>query len=249
MKLLIDIGNTNSSMSLWDNSKLSMVNNSSNKKLFVALRKYSKKNLEKIIFISVVSIKENKVIKNQLKKIFKCNVEQIKSSPKLFGVINGYERPKKLGDDRWSAIVGSYIFYQEPLIIVDCGTAISIDIINSEGVHQGGYILGGFNGYTESFQKAYNLKNIRLKESTILQKKSFPRKTETGITEGYLLMVLSTVENIYYQFRKNQKISPKLLISGGYGKIISKKLSVKNLYEPDLVLKSIGLIEDHSNLV
>ena len=62
-------------------------------------------------------------------------------------------------------------------------------------------------------------------------------------------MVLSTVENIYYQFRKNQKISPKLLISGGYGKIISKKLSVKNLYEPDLVLKSIGLIEDHSNLV
>jgi pantothenate kinase type III len=58
-------------------------------------------------------------------------------------------------------------------------------------------------------------------------------------------MVISAIENTYNQIKENQKTLPKLLISGGYGKIISKRLSVKNKYEPNLVLKSIGLIASH----
>ena len=46
-----------------------------------------------------------------------------------------------------------------------------------------------------------------------------------------------------------QKRLPKLLISGGYGKIVSKKLSMKNEYEPNLVLNSIGLIDDKTKLI
>ena len=49
--------------------------------------------------------------------------------------------------------------------------------------------LGGFDGYSKSFKNAYHLKNIKIKEGSVLQKKSFPKKTEDGITEGYLLMV------------------------------------------------------------
>ena len=60
-------------------------------------------------------------------------------------------------------------------------------------------------------------------------------------------MVVSAIENAYNQIKKNQKTLPKLLISGGYGKIISKRLSVKNKYEPNLVLISLGLIANHYN--
>ena len=45
---------------------------------------------------------------------------------------------------------------------------------------------------------------------------------------------------------KNEKVFPKILISGGYGEIISKNLSVKNKYERNLVLKSLGIISDLS---
>ena len=242
MKLLIDIGNTTTSISLWKNSKLSMTSNSDNNKLLVTLKKYLKKEIDEILLTSVISVKENKLIVDKLKKIFKCRVKQIKSSSNLLGVTNGYIQPAKLGDDRWATIVASYFLYRKPLIIVDCGTAISIDIVNAKGIHLGGYILGGFDGYSKSFKNAYHLKNIKIKEDAVSQKKSFPNKTEDGITEGYLLMVISAIENTYNHIKKNQKTSPKLLISGGYGKIISKRLSVKNKYEPDLVLKSIGLI-------
>ena len=245
MKLLIDIGNTTTSVGLWQNSKLSMVNNSDNNKLFLALKKYLKKEMDEILLTSVISAKENKLIIDRLKKIYKCRVRQIKSSFTLLGMTNGYVQPKKLGDDRWVTIVASSLLYKQPLMIIDCGTAISIDMVNAKGTHLGGYILGGFDGYSKSFKNAYHLKHIKIKEDAASQKKYFPKKTEDGITEGYLLMVISAIENIYNQIKKNQKILPKLLISGGYGKIISKKLSVKNKYEPDLVLRSIGLISNH----
>ena len=242
MKILIDIGNTTASLGLWKNNKLSMTNNIENNKLFITLKKYLKRDIDEILFTSVIGTKENKLIIDRLKKIFKSNIKQIKSSSSLLGVSNAYIQPKKLGDDRWATIVASSLLHEEPLIIVDCGTAISIDVVNAKGMHLGGYILGGFDGYGKSFKNAYHLKNIKIKEGVASQKKYFPKKTEDGITEGYLLMVISAIENTYNQVKKNQNTPPKLLISGGYGKIISKRLSVKNKYEPDLVLKSIGLI-------
>lgn len=245
MKLLIDIGNTTTSIGLWKNNKLTMVNNSNNNKLTAVLKIYLKKGIDQIFFTSVISVKENKVIIGKLKKMYQCGIMQIKASSTLLGVTNGYAQPKKLGDDRWVTVVASFIHYKKPLMIVDCGTAISIDIVNARGNHLGGYILGGFDGYSKSFRNAYHLKNIKIKENLAPPKTIFPDKTKDGITEGYLLMVKSAIENTYKEIKKNQKISPKLLISGGYGKIISKRLPIKNKYEPDLVLKSIGIISKH----
>ena len=245
MKLLIDIGNTTTSVGLWSKNQLYMTNYSKNNKLLSSIKKYFKKEIDEVFFTSVIGAKENELIISRLKEIYKCGINQIKSSSELLGVTNGYMQPKKLGDDRWVTIVASALFYKKPLIIVDCGTAISIDMVNNNREHLGGYILGGFDGYSKAFKDAYHLKNIRIKEDAVLKKKNFPNKTEDGLTEGYLLMVTSAIENTYEKIKKNQKISPQLLISGGYGKIISKRLSIKNKYEPDLVLKSIGLIANN----
>ena len=110
----------------------------------------------------------------------------------------------------------------------------------------GGYILAGFDGYKKSFKNAYHLKDTKLKQSISLQKKTFPKQTSEGITKGYLVMVISTIESLYNQITKKEKMSPNILISGGYGEIISKNLSVKNKHERNLVLKSLGIISDLS---
>ena len=245
MKLVADIGNSTIQIALWKNKLLQKVlqfETSSYKKMNFHLSKYKNNLIESIFFSCVTEEKVENDFKRCAKKIFKCKVEQIKSSSKLFSVVNGYKQPTKLGDDRWATIVASYLLYQKTLMIIDCGTAISIDAVNIKGIYLGGYILGGFDGYAKSFKDAYHLKNIKIKEGSVLQKKSFPKKTEDGITEGYLLMVVSAIENAYNQIKKSQKTLPKVLISGGYGKIISKRLSVKNKYEPNLVLRCLGLI-------
>jgi len=245
LKLLIDIGNTTTSVGLWKNNKLSMITSGKNNKLLSILKKYSKKEIDNIFFTSVISDKENKRIIGKLKKIYTSSIKQIKATRVLLGMTNGYAKPKHLGADRWATIVASFILYKRPLIIVDCGTAISIDIVNRRGVHLGGYILGGVAGYSKSFKNAYHLKNIKIKQDTTAQMKSFPNSTQSGIEEGYLLMVISAIENTYSEVKKNQKISPNVLVTGGNGKIISKRLSIKNKYDSDLVLKSIGIISNH----
>ena len=246
MKLLIDIGNTTSSFGLWGSSKLSMTTNIENKKLLFNAKKYIKNDINEILFTSVISKLENEKIRDQLKKLFKCKIKQIKSTPNLLKIKNGYNQPAKLGDDRWATIVASFIFYKKPLIIIDCGTAVSIDIVNKKGRHMGGYILAGFDGYKKSFKSAYHLKDTKINQSISLQKKTFPKQTSEGITKGYLIMIISAIESLYNQIIKNEKVFPKILISGGYGKIISKNLSVKNNYERNLVLKSLGIIADLS---
>ena len=249
MRLLLDIGNTTTSMGLWNNNKLSMINNAKNNKLFFILKKYLKKEIDGILLTSVISAKKNNLIKEKLKRIYKCRVKQIKSTPTLLGITNGYMKPKDLGDDRWVTIVASSLLYRMPLMIIDCGTAISIDIVNAKGMHLGGYILGGVDGYTKSFINAYHLKDVKIKGGLAMYKGTFPNKTVDGISEGYLLMIISAIESTYNQIKRNQKRLPKLLISGGYGKIVSKKLSMKNEYEPNLVLNSIGLIDDKTKLI
>ena len=246
MKLLIDIGNTTSSFGLWDSSKLSMITNIDNKKFLTTAKKYIKNDINEILFTSVIGRSENKKANDQLKKLFKCKIKKIKSESELLKIKNGYTQPGKLGDDRWATIVASYIYYKKPLIIIDCGTAVSIDMVNKKGAHMGGYILAGFDGYKKSFKSAHHLRDTKIKESISLQKKTFPKQTSEGITKGYLKMVISTIESLYNQIIKNEKVFPKILISGGYGEIISKNLSVKNKYERNLVLKSLGIISDLS---
>ena len=242
MKLLIDIGNTTTSIGLWNNNKLSKVSNIQNNKFLNEVKKYIKTNITNVIFTSVISAKDNKLINTRLKKLFKCEVKQLKSTSSFLGVTNGYKQPSKLGDDRWVSIVASYITYKSPLIIVDCGTAVSIDIINNEGIHSGGYILAGIDGYKRCFENAYHLKNTKLKETIKLNKNSLPNTTDDGITQGYLKMIVSLIESIHDELNKNKQLSPRLLISGGYGKIISDNLSIKNNYEPNLVLRCLGVI-------
>ena len=246
MKLLIDIGNTTSSFGLWDSSKLSMITNIDNKKFLTTAKKYIKNDINEILFTSVIGRSENKKVNDQLKKLFKCKIKKIKSESELLKIKNGYTQPGKLGDDRWATIVASYIYYKKPLIIIDCGTAVSIDMVNKKGAHMGGYILAGFDGYKKSVKSAHHLRDTKIKESISLQKKTFPKQTSEGITKGYLIMVISTIESLYNQIIKNEKVFPKILISGGYGEIISKNLSVKNKYEHNLVLKSLGIISDLS---
>lgn len=59
------------------------------------------------------------------------------------GVRNSYPDPSTMGVDRWLAMVGAFNQYPGGVIVVDAGTAVTIDYVNSRGQHLGGYILPG----------------------------------------------------------------------------------------------------------
>ncbi len=244
-KLLIDIGNSAIKTALCKNSKLFLIKNIDNDiKSFrkILINNYKKYNINKIIFTSVIG---NKVLKNYiniLRSIFDCPLIEFKSTKKLLGVKNAYLIANNLGSDRWAGIVGSYLKYKKPLCLVDCGTAISIDYVSNSGQHIGGYILNGVNNYKLSFNNVYHLKNIKFQNIYSFSNLKPSKSTKEGIEKGYTLMVVSSIEKSFRDFCKTQSKKPLLIISGGYGHIISKQLSIRNQYDPNIVLMSLAYI-------
>jgi type III pantothenate kinase len=60
------------------------------------------------------------------------------------GVTNGYPQAESLGVDRWLALIGARSVASQPLCVVDCGTAVTIDLLDAGGVHHGGVITPGY---------------------------------------------------------------------------------------------------------
>ncbi len=78
----------------------------------------------------------------------KANVptQFIISEKKRFGITNSYDIPQNLGVDRWLSLIGgAHLYPNMGLIIVDAGTATTIDILDHQGNHQGGWILSGID--------------------------------------------------------------------------------------------------------
>ena len=62
-----------------------------------------------------------------------------------YGLINGYQQPETLGPDRWVGMIAARQQFEGPLLVVDAGTAVTIDYIDETGCFLGGSILPGLS--------------------------------------------------------------------------------------------------------
>ena len=244
VKLLIDVGNSQTKIGIWQNSKLSRVRICNLKKFKKIISTYANLSYSQILFTSVVSRKNEKFVKETLISKFTKSPIQIKSSKSLCGVKNSYTQSTKLGSDRWCAIVGSSLSNRKPVLIVDCGTAVSIDCVCKTGKHLGGFIFAGYEGYAKSFQRAEKLKNINLIIRSNSKKINYPRNTKDALTLGYIVMITASIEKIYMKFTEDCKEKPVVLLTGAYAKQLEANLNIDFTHEENLVLKCLGIIGD-----
>ena len=155
-----------------------------------------------------------------------------------------YPQASRLGPDRWAQIVAAYKIFKKNIMIVSCGSAISIDYVTESGDHKGGLILSGAERYSNCFSDIHNLKNIKLSTNHNKNSKVLESNTLKQITAGYRVMISSSINEIYSNLCQSSKPKPKLLITGSYSKNISRDLKIKCLVEPYFVLKSLALIQD-----
>lgn len=80
------------------------------------------------------------------------------------GLHNGYQQPAQLGVDRWLALLAAWQRTQNACLVIDAGTALTLDLISSEGQHLGGYILPGRRAWLSVFQQ--HTQGVRPAEST-----------------------------------------------------------------------------------
>ncbi|MDO8291726.1 MAG: type III pantothenate kinase [Gallionella sp.] len=100
------------------------------------------------------------------------------------GVRNGYSRAAQLGSDRWAALIAAWQLVQGKCLVVNCGTAITIDALSGQGKFLGGLILPGVELMQRSLAGATaQLKSghVKMEQGKYVQ---FPLNTSDALYSG-----------------------------------------------------------------
>lgn len=151
------------------------------------------------------------------------------------GVVNRYANPAQLGADRWAGLIGARAQYAAPALVVMAGTATTIDVLDGDGVFQGGLILPGFD-----------LMRTSLSERTAQLKPEpgefvdLPRATADAITSGCLCAQLGAVERMFHHLGDRE--DALCIVSGGASNLLYGHLALPKRLDPDLVLDGLATI-------
>ncbi len=158
----------------------------------------------------------------------------VKSQAQAYGVSNAYEEANRLGVDRWLALIAAHHYYPSTCCVVDCGTAITIDVINADGTHQGGLISPGL----VLMKKALAQDTASLPYDPTLFPVGLANTTGAGIYNGTLYAAIGLIERVLRQ----QPSENQLIMTGGDAEQIAAQLNIPFILDANLVFKGLAVL-------
>jgi type III pantothenate kinase len=163
------------------------------------------------------------------------------------GVKNLYRQPETLGSDRFVALVGArQLFANECCIVVDCGTAVTIDGLTADGEFSGGVIIPGLRLWGDSLiQRADQLNEHHLQHPEI-----FARDTAQAIGSGSLYGLIGAIEGIcqrmqdQFETRFGPGVQVRRILCGGDAGVIAEHAQSVFQLQPHLVLQGLARFAD-----
>lgn len=158
------------------------------------------------------------------------------------GVTNNYEMPAQLGVDRWAAMIGARHLYAGALIVVNAGTALTVDALTADGQFLGGVIVPGFDAMHDILaSRAFALKAALTNTHGAFQQ--FPRNTQDAMTSGAWHALAGTIERVARTLKDETGKMPALVMSGGDAQALIAKLDGFEIKHVDnLVLEGLNVM-------
>ncbi|MCD6384532.1 type III pantothenate kinase [Candidatus Sumerlaeota bacterium] len=155
------------------------------------------------------------------------------------GINNLYKNPSEVGADRLANAVGGRHLFGIPIIIVDFGTATTLDVIDREGNYIGGVILPG----VEMSADALFIRTAKLPRIPIsLPKRVVGTTTVKSIQSGICFGVIGSVDSLVEQIWTELGYQTKVVATGGYAQMLSSVSKTINEVEPYLTLYGLNQI-------
>jgi type III pantothenate kinase len=168
--------------------------------------------------------------------IFDAEPIWLRAEAKRCGVTNQYERPEQLGPDRWAALIAARAVHNGPCLVVNSGTATTVDMLTAEGVFRGGAILPGVE--LMRFVLHEHTGRLPIQEGGY---RDAPRNTKDAIETGCRHAQAGAVERMYRVFRELE-LNPLCIVAGGAGRVLVDQLSMPRRYIENLVLDGLAHI-------
>lgn len=229
MLLAIDAGNTKTKWAFFNaQGEIFGINaclNTSINDAFIELDMVSS-----VIISNVAGDRHAAVIKQKLSKP-DLDVQWLKSTAHCCHVKNRYMQPETLGSDRWAAMIAAWHTQHAPCVIVNAGTAVTIDALLpyknqvTDAEFIGGMILPGLNLMQSSLSGATAQLAFAVHGSSD-QISPFNTNTADAMRHGALSAICGAIQYTLNTMIKDYQTKAIVLVSGGDAEVIKKHLDV-----------------------
>ncbi|MFC4024103.1 type III pantothenate kinase [Oceanobacillus longus] len=155
-----------------------------------------------------------------------------------------YPNPKEIGADRIVNAAGAIKEHGAPLIIIDFGTATTYCYINETAEYSGGIITPGINISMEAlYSKASKLPKIEIQAPDHVIGNSTVEAMTSGVFYGYV----GQVDGLVNRIKEEKKGNPKVIATGGLARLISDESTTIDIVDPHLTLKGLYFIYQKIN--
>jgi type III pantothenate kinase len=151
-----------------------------------------------------------------------------------------YEKPDTIGIDRALAGHAAWNIFRDSCVVVDAGTAVTVDAVSSDGTILGGYIFPGISCLCTILSSKSSLPDVE----PLLDSGGIGISTKTclalGISSGFAGAVTRLIENACQITGSTHRI----VITGGGAKNLLVTIPYQTVFRPNLVLEGLGLVLD-----
>lgn len=194
----------------------------------------SPKDIPLVAFGSVVP-ELSRIWKHLISKYMKAQVYDINGTSPL-GMKSKAQYPQSVGADLIANAYGAWKKYGQSAIIVDLGTATTIQLVSAKGVFEGAIIAPGMKtGAANLFNKAAQLHELELVSPTSLLGNNTHDAVLSGIVNGHALMVDSFVNKLKLQYFDLAPITT--ILCGGLAGLIMPMVSSADILDKNLTLE------------
>jgi type III pantothenate kinase len=235
--LLIDVSNAFTKHCVADKRKMGVIHKLPTANITAAwIKKLVQKTKAETIYLSSVVPSVTQIFQKATHT--RTSLEILKGTGRLPIAVH-YPKPDKIGADRLANAIGAYTQYSAPCVVIDFGTAVTFDVIDSTGAYAGGVIAPGLNVMTEYLhEKTALLPLVKLQEPKRAIAKSTEEAIRAGAFYGYRGMIVEILKKIERELGTR---SLKTIATGGQAEIVLKKIDRKIRIDASLTLYGLWM--------
>lgn len=250
MLLVIDVGNTNITLGVFDDDELigtfrmttKLPRTSDEYGIFIcSLIEHRNLKVPDVTDIIIAS-----VVPDIMYSLTSAIIKYFKVTPIVVGpgIKTGIkivtENPKEIGADRIVDAVAAYELYGGPVLVLDFGTATTYDLITGDGAFIAGVTSPGIRISAKAlWEDAAKLPEIEIKKPESILTKETITSMQAGLVYGH---IGQTEYIIGHMIRESGLNNVKVVATGGLGKLIADSTECIDIYEPMLTLQGLRLI-------
>jgi len=178
------------------------------------------------------------LVRRTVRRLWDLNTFEL-TRKTLCGIGIDYPEPDTIGEDRLANALAARQRFGAPVVVVDFGTAVTLDVVNRAGNYAGGIIAPGLAAMTDYLhEKTALLPRIKIREIKTAVGRSTEQAMLIGAVHGYRGLVRELIAELKRELKVKQL---PVVATGGYAGLIAARLPEIKAVEPNLTLEGLRL--------